>query len=396
MLGSMSSASALSLGEATLASYLGEPFVAHIAIQGDLDKNVRFSQVRTGECLNSLIAKTPNGCDAIYDRFLTFSIKRNAAGKYYLQVNGERGEDLFYRIIVKTQSSNTGIVYNAFEFLPDLKPGLEPTPLVVHQPAIINPASAPVAHGENDKILNKYNALTGGAASAVKAAEPRKQAEIKPAKLPPKTPPVKPMAVRNESTNSGLIKKVLPPPAKKVQPASRLEIKKSGEYEDDLYALQKENDAILEQIALLEKQIALYRKVDRLKGVLGGVSAPLSTQTHSAVSSVALTLPIVGQAMSGDAASAVPVVSALNAPLPIVKPAQVQAEQQADSDADYLLWGALSAGILLLVAGLGYREYTARKKIINLNYLTPNSILHPNKDDRASLDLTRSSEAQKW
>ena len=266
-------ASAISLGEGQIQSNVGEPFLANIALMGDYDKNVKFSQVGNSECRSSIVGRAANGCDSLYEGLLTFSVNRRHDGRYFLRVTGEKSDELFYRIIIKNASASSGTAFKAFEFLPEFKADADDQPMVVNKPSVNSVphrvkqdvVSGRVAdvQPDNANVVSAKNAHAQVASSAVRA------------KLP------------DETGRKQIARTVEVQPAAKKTAETRLQIKKSGEYADDIHALQKENVEIQEQIALLEKHIGLLREVIRLKGEAGASSvaetgviaaAPVSVQ----------------------------------------------------------------------------------------------------------------------
>lgn len=283
-------ASALSLGDGQILSYIGEPFSANIALTGDYDKNVKFYQVGNAECRSSIIGRSTNGCDSLYEGQLSFAVRRRPDGQYFLRVTGEKSDELFYRIIIKYASTSSGTAFNAFEFLPEFKADAEAPPA-----AEIEPAVNAVPH------KGKYGGVRGKIVDAQSDDESAVSAKIAPAKAARAkvaSSHVKPEA--SDQPNSGVKRSARPV---EVQPAlrtdTRLQIKKYGEYADDIHALQKENGEIEEQIALLEKHIGLLRQVIRLKSEAGvssvadaGVMAVASASVPAPVRIAVQSLPV--------------------------------------------------------------------------------------------------------
>jgi hypothetical protein len=252
-------ASALSLGEGQILSRVGEPFSASIPLAGQFSRDVSFSQVKGAECRASIIGGTANGCESLYEAKLNFAIKRRSDGQYYLKVSGGRSDELFYRLLIKTTSNAGGTVYNSFEFLPEF--GVSPDgPPTADVDAGLSPGQYGVVGG---KIIETVT-------QEVEVVKPVKLVKAEPLKV--KLPAE--MAV-----------KAAPASPKPVE--NRLQIKKVGEYADDIHALQKENGEIEAQIVLLEKHIGLLKEVIRLKSQAGAV--PVSAVP--AVVAVAAPLP---------------------------------------------------------------------------------------------------------
>lgn len=250
-------ASALTLGEGQILSYVGEPFAADIALSGNVRPDLKFYQLRGEECRASIIGAA--GCDSLYEGALSFSLKRHSDGRYFLRVKGQKGDDLFYRIAIKYKSEG-GYAYNAYEFLPEFKASasdIVESAVDESAPEPATPVPVPLAV----PVKRKVQATRVVDAESVQAKPVQaKPVEVRPVEIPPAV--IKPVEVK--------------------QP--RLEIKKVGEYADDIHALQKENGEIEEQIVLLEKHINLLKEVIRLKRQAGDVSstAPVavtSTQT---------------------------------------------------------------------------------------------------------------------
>ena len=331
--------SAMSLGEGKIRSHIGEPFSAHIALIGSYSKDVSFSQVNKAECRSSIIGMTENGCDSLYEGRLSFAIKQRPDSQYYLSVLGERSDEMFYRIVVKSVSAVGGTAFKTFVFLPEFN---------------VNPEDAPLVSSD-------------GVAVPVIAEVPpnrvvtEKQVVPVPAALPDEIKPERKRKARVQTVA------VLPPAEKAAE--SQLQIKKYGEYADDIYALEKENIKIEQQIALLEKHISLLKEVVRLKSEVGdsavvgaGVIAALPAKTP-----VSVTVP------------------------PAVLPTQATGEQSM------LTW-LLLAVVLVLSALLwwGYRKLNRLKledRSVGLGKAEPP---HLTSDARTSLDLTGAFIKPRW
>lgn len=406
-------ASAMSLGEGQILSHIGEPFSANIALLGDYDKNVKFHQVRSAECHSSIIGKNANGCDSLYEGTLVFLIKRRPDGQYFLRVNGERSDELFYRIIIKTALSTSGVVYNSFDFLPEIKPNPDA-------------ASAGSADGEvtvdNSLPSGKYGVVMGKIVDELTEDVPQ-EAPASPAGKP--VEPVSPKAViagipdeikpatRKEpkpvSNETAALQGAETKPAAKKSAESRLQIRKYGEYSDDIYALQKENEEIEQQIVLLEKQISLLREVVRLKNQIGApplpetAIAPIVAIPASASSIPASASSIPASASSVPAsASSVPAsassVPASASPASAPRPARVRVTApQNESSTGLFAWALLVVVALLaaLLAFLYWRQKNLQASASRFDF-TPTILTALSRADvRESLDLTASFDKKK-
>lgn len=235
-------APAMLLGEGQILNHVGEPFSANIALVGSYSRDVKFFQVRSNECQTSIAGA--NGCDSIYDGHLSFAVKQRPDGQYFLRVTGPRGSELFYRILIKSSSPEAGTVYNTFDFLPEFRPGADVQLPVTYDADVPAPAG-------------KYGIVGGNVVEVV-------QEEAAPARSAAPLPVKPPEAARQKRADVPVKKPV----------ESHLQIKKIGEYADDIHALQKENGEIEEQIALLEKHIGLLKEVIRLKTQVEAVPVP--------------------------------------------------------------------------------------------------------------------------
>lgn len=329
----------MSLGEGRILSHVGEPFSANITLLGSYNKDVSFSQVRSTECRASIIGKT--GCESLYDSQLSISLKRRPDGQYFLRVTGEKNDEFYYHILIKSSSPDDGSVFKTYEFLPEFT---------------ANSDVQSVAENEADVLPSggKYGVVGG------KVIEVAPNDERMPSKAVIWEAPIKgrqPVAIRQKHRPiEAAVKKPL---------QTSLQIKKSGEYADDIHALQKENGEIEEQIALLEKHIGLLKEVIQLK-----------TQAD---------------------ASSVSEVAAVSS-VPAKKPVAVQAQSpQANDEPGMLTWILLTA-VLVLAALLGWMY----KKMMSLNLKgSPAELM--SADSRPSslnemkpLDLTSSFVKPKW
>ncbi|MFA6971599.1 MAG: hypothetical protein WC208_09380 [Gallionella sp.] len=264
------SVSAMSLGEGRILSFVGESLSANVALLGDYSSDVKFYQVRNAECRSSIIATTANGCDSLYEGALTLTIKRRPDGQYFLKLTGERGNELFYRVLIKSVSANGGTVYNAFEFLPEFK---------------ANPDALPVVESNAESVLpaGKYGLVGGKMIEVVPDDEGRTIGKSAPAQSAPVKARLPDESRQRHAAQP--VEAIVKKPSE-----TRLQIKKYGEYADDIHALQKENGEIEEQIVLLEKHIGLLKEVIRLKSQVDasavvevGVAAPVRVRTPAVV-----------------------------------------------------------------------------------------------------------------
>lgn len=326
--------SAMSLGDGKIRSHIGEPFLVHIALLGSYSRDVRFSQVNSAECRSSIIAMTENGCDSLYQGRLSFIVKHGPDNQYFLSVTGERSDEMFYRVIIKSETEDGGTVFNAFVFLPEFKVNPESVPIVSSDvealPAMVEPASV---------------------------APPKRVVPARAA-LPDER---KPEQKRKVSTQPVAVM-----PATEKAAESRLQIKKHGEYADDIYALEKENIKIEQQIVLLEKHISLLKEVTRLKSEAG-------------------TSAVVDAGVTGLAASAPVSVTAPLAPTPVT------------AGQNLLTW-LLLAVVLVLAALLWwvYRKFNRLK--LEDGSVSSGKVVPPHlmSDARTSLDLTGVFIKPKW
>lgn len=343
-------ASAMSLGEAQIISRVGEPFSANISLVGVYDKDVKFYQVKGSECRSSLIGSTTAGCDSVYEGRLTFFIKKRPDGQYFLRVAGERSEDFFYRVIIKYKSPSSGSVYKTFDFLPEFKN---------------NNDAPPAASNDDDVAVNtslppgKYGVLMGNVVEVPSDIEdkpalhePVKASPAKSENLPAevasadvKTADNAKQKRGNSDASAKRVSKAKRQPKKVAAP--ELLIKKEGSFADEIFVLQKENEAIEQQIMLLEKQIALLKEVDRLKAQAGAVSAPALTLEMTP----AIRLP-----------ESSPVAVTAPAPSPVKIPVQI-VKQPDDSSFTVLSW-ILIIVICLLLALLWFL-YRRQKSLLH-------------------------------
>lgn len=341
------SISAMSLGDGQMVSRVGEPFSANVSFVGAYDKNIRFYQVKGSECRSSLIGSTAAGCDSVYEGRLTFFIKKRPDEQYFLRINGERSEDLFYRVIIKYKSPSGGPVYKTFDFLPEFKNGNDVSPETSNDDEITINTSMP---------SGKYGVIMGNIAEMPNNIED-KPAPHEPAKIFPdksKNLPDEVGTTDVKKVDNTKQKRDKPDaPAKRVSKAKRqankaavpeLLIKKEGSYADEIFVLQKENEAIGQQIALLEKQIALLKELDRLKAMAGAASAPAITLEMTPTIHIPESSPV-----------AVPALPPVKIPAQAVK-------QPDDSGTAVLSW-ILIAVILLLLALLWFL-YRRQKNLL--------------------------------
>ncbi|MFZ2302197.1 MAG: hypothetical protein WAW10_10070 [Gallionella sp.] len=274
--------SAMSLGEGQMTSRVGEPFSANISLVGAYDKDARFYQVNGSECRASLIGSIAAGCDSVYEGRLTFFVKKRPDGQYYLRVKGEKGDGFFHRVIIKYKPSSSGLAYKTFDFLPEFKNGndtVDATPddddVVLNAPA--QPKKYVFIMGnviEMPDAVEEKPASRGPAKVSSDKSESipvaMKAAEIKPVDAKPAGDARQKRAGSDASSQRALKAK------RKISKAAvpELMIRKDGSYAEEIIALQKENEEIGQQIALLEKQIALLKKVESLKAQAGASSVP--------------------------------------------------------------------------------------------------------------------------
>ncbi len=340
--------SAMSLGEGQILSHVGEPLSVNIALLGTYNRDVSFTQVRSAACRSSVIGTSSNGCDSLYEGTLTFSIRQRTDGQYFLRVIGGRSDELFYRILIKASSVGGGTVFKTFEFLPEFR---------------ANPDAQSQALKEVDTSIaprsGKYG-MVGGKVIEVPDDEipaPAKRPAVQPAHVK-----VKPAdQTRQPSKPVDVLEK---------KPAeNRLHIKKSGEFADDIHALQKENGEIEEQIVLLERHISLLKEVIRLKDQTGASSV--------------VAPPVVA-----------PVVAA-----PRVAPLAVPVQPRpAENNLPGMLTWILLALVLVMAVMLAWLFLKMKK--LNLNESTaPSSpaVFSPaSLNEMKPLDLTGSFVKPKW
>ena len=371
----------MSLGDGQITSRVGEPFSANIALIGAYDKDIKFYHVKGSECRSSLIGSTAAACDSVYEGSLTFFIKKKPDGQYFLRVNGERSEDFFYRLIIKYKSPSSGSVYKSFDFLPEFKNGND-TPHA--------------ASGDDDVTINtslpsgKYGVLMGNIVEVPNDDED-KPAIPEPAKVAPdktatpdknEKPLTEAVTADAKKTVGDTRKHASDTPTKPAPKAQRqkvkaaaqeLQIKKEGSYADDIFVLQKENEAIAQQIALLEKQIALLKEVDRLKAQASGASSapPVILEMAPAISA--------------------PASSPVAAPAPAHVPAKitVQTAKQPDDGGTSLLSWVLIA-VILLLAALLWVLYSRQKSLLrkySLAEFKSTMVSPPSAEDDKYFDL---------
>lgn len=365
--------SAMSLGDGQIISRVGEPFSANISLVGAYDKNIKFYQVKGSECRSSLIGSTTAGCDSVYEGSLTFFVKKRPDGQYFLRVYGERSEDFFYRIIIKYKSPSSGSVYKTFDFLPEFKSSSDASPATSNDDEITVNTSLPPG---------KYGVLMGNVVEVTDDVED-KPAQHEPLKAPPGKSEnlsaemgatgvkVADKAKQEPGASAKPVSKVKPQVKKVVKP--ELLIRKEGSYADEIFVLQKENEAIEQQIILLEKQIALLKEVERLKALAVAPSAP------------ALALEMAP-------AIRVPESSSVVAPAPAPPQAIILAQtakQSDDSSISVLNWILIAVILLLLV--LLWLIYKRQQSLFHTNSFAEfkSAMVSPaSSDDGKYLDLT--------
>ena len=255
---------AMTLGEGQILNRVGEAFSASIALNGSYSKDVTFSLAGSVECRSADIGTAANGCASLYTGSLSFSTKQGPDGRYFLSVTGEKGNELFYRVLIKSTSSSAGSVFKIYEFLPEFNQ---------------NPDESPVV--DNDVKLSGHDVAYAKSNQADAGSLPLKADMPKPAALRHETTKHKQSAVsRSDQSEITKHKQADEIKGKKDELAlkkslqTHLEIKKSGEYADEIQALSKENGEIEAQISLLEKHIGLLKEVIRLKSEAGAIPKP--------------------------------------------------------------------------------------------------------------------------
>lgn len=343
-----SPALALSLGEGHILNHVGEPFVARVDLPGTFDPSVKFYPVKTAECRASLVGKTVNDCESLYDGALSLTTWRRSDGEYALKLVGTRADEMFYRVILKAVSAKGGVTYKSYDFLPEFKAEA----LVVTDGSALEVL---VDSGSSAGKLGLVMTPTEEPAAVVqgKLAKPDKVMKPNvPKQHKAKLPRTAPLADVQPSVN-------------KVS-ESRLVINKSLEFSDDIHALKNENVAIEAQIALLEKQIGLLKEVVRLKEQTGASG--------------------VGEA----------VVVKPAAPTPVIKPVVLPVQAPVQSGEFSWLTGLLLAVALGLLAVIGVL-YTRLKRMNSPVLLeTATAVPSATLNEMKSLDLTGVFVRPKW
>lgn len=276
-----SPALALSLGEGHILNRVGEPFVARIDLPGTFDPSVKFYPVSMAECRASLIGKTVNDCESLYEGALSLTTWRRSDGEYALKLAGARADEMFYRVILKAVSAKGGVTYKSYDFLPEFK-----------AETLAEDGSALEVLVDSAASAGKLGLVTTPAGTDALTQVKSGKASVKPVAKPHKvkTPRAAP---RTDAPNA--VNKTV---------ASRLVINKSLEFSDDIHALKNENVAIEAQIALLEKQIYLLKEVVRLKEQTGasavGEVAVVADKPHGPVSKPPV-LPVQAPVQSSEA-----------------------------------------------------------------------------------------------
>jgi len=279
----------------------------------------------------------------------------------------------FYRLIIKYRSPSSGPVYKTFDFLPEFKNSNDtPTETSNGDDVTVN-TSAP--SGKYGVIMGNVVEIPGNIEDKPVPHEPAKASPDKSKNLPAEvsaTDTKKIVHTKRDKSDAS---------AKRVSKAKRqtnkaavpeLLIKKEGSYADEIIALQKENDAIGQQIALLEKQIALLKEVERLKTRSGAASAPAVTLEMTPTLHIPASSPV---AVSAPAAS------------PVKIPAQIT--QRPDAGSTTVLRWSLIAVILLLLALLWFL-YRRQKNLLRQYSLAEfkSAMVSPtSNDDSKYLDL---------
>lgn len=373
-------ASAMSLGEGQIISQVGDPFSATIALVGTFDKNIKFHLVRGSECRSSLINKIDGGCDYVYEGKLGFSVRKNPNGQFFLRLDGERDDNLFYRVIIRYQSPSTGSFYKAFDFLPEFKGNGDTLPAPSDDNDITTNTSLPPVKGgalmgnvvglpseagdkseplESSRNLpgHRENAPVGSGVADSKAVDKAKQSR---SNFGPKT---KPVSQAKRQPNNMV--------------APQLLIRKEGSIADEIFSLQKENEVIEQQIALLEKQITLLREVARLKTLTYASSVPAIAVDVTPTTPAPESGPVIAQASA-------------QVPIRVTAKIPSQATKQSDDSGFDLLNWVLIAAALLLLALLSFLYIRQKKPFHNYNLteFKPVMVSPASDDHKESLDLT--------
>ena len=366
--------SAMSLGDGQIISRVGEAFAANISLIGAYDRDIKFYQVKGSECRTSLIGGTTAGCESAYEGRLTFFIKKKPDGQYFLRVNGERSDDFFYRIIIKYKIPSSGFVYKTFDFLPEFK-STNDAPLVASKDDDTT-VNASLPSGKYGVLMGKVVEMTSDTEDKPIPHEQTKVAQNKSASVPAEVSAtdIKPVAnPKQKRANSDTSTKTEAKAKRQTNKAAvpELLIKKEGSFADEIYVLQKENEAIEKQIMLLEKQIALLKEVDRLKAQAGASTDPAVV--------LEMTPTIHLPESSAVAAPSLP---------PVTLPAQA-ATQPGGSGLSVLSWVLMGAIFLLLVLlGWLYRRQRSLLQKFSIAEFKSAMVSPASGEERAYFDLT--------
>ncbi len=331
---------AMSLGEGEILSHVGEPFSANIALLGGYSRDYGFFQVRNAECRSSIIGKTAGGCESLYEGPLHLTLRRRNDGRYYLRVTASKGDEFFYRILIKVTSPSGGAIFRTYEFLPEFNE---------------SSGAQPAVDDGVDVVPGKYGVVGGKIIEPVPddvspVVKKTTVAQVEKVPLPD-------VNSRKPETAEAVVK----------QPVqTRLHIQKFGEYADDIHALQKENGEIEEQIALLEKHIGLLKEVIRLKSEAGSaISSPVAVATQ----------------------------------VPVRAPVSVQSPLAQPNNFSGILTWVLLGVVILLLAALGWM-YIKINRMTLRNADQPQPPLPPlhssSLNEIKSLDLTGAFIRPKW
>lgn len=345
--------SAMSLGEGRILSHVGEPFSANIALLGSYSKDVSFSQVRTAECRSSVIGTSANGCESLYEGALTLSVRQRSDGHLFLKVSGAKGDEFFYRILIKSVSAGNGTVIKTYEFLPEFSEHTDAQPAVDYDEVVPNAGKYGVVGGKVIETGSDADSMANGKKTTVPAADHKDK---------------QPDEIRLDHRAAEI-------PVKK--PAqTHLQIKKYGEYADDIHALRKENSEIEEQIVLLEKHIGLLKEVIRLKGQ---ADAPVATESAVVAPSPA-SAPVLA-----------PVPKA-----PERAPVSIQSSSDRISEEQGLLTWILLGIVLLFSVLLGWMFLKIKKLTFNSSTVNTGSAPASTLSEIKCLDLTDAFNKPKW
>ena len=163
-----------------------------------------------------------------------------------MRVTASKGDEFFYRILIKVTSPSGGAIFRTYEFLPEFNE---------------SSGAQPRVDDGVDVVPGKYGVVGG------RFLEPVPD-DVTPVVKKTTVGQGKGTVTRRNSRKPETAEAVVKQPVQ-----TRIHIQKFGEYADDIHALQKENGEIEEQIALLEKHIGLLKEVIRLKSEAGSAIA---------------------------------------------------------------------------------------------------------------------------